>query len=54
VLLGSKWGIGLLTGATLTVATTTGATLFLTHDCAGKRLVLGGDFPRELLGAFHG
>lgn len=44
----------LLASATLAVATTTGTALFLTHDRAGKRLVLGGDFPRELLGALHG
>lgn len=44
----------LLASATLAVATTTGTALFLTHDCAGKRLVLGGHFPRELLGVLHG
>jgi|GEM_PF-4123095 len=39
---------------TLATTTTTGGALFLTHDCAGKRLVLGGDFPKELFGALHG
>jgi len=38
----------------LASATTTGAALFLTHDRAEKRLVLGGDFPRELFGVLHG
>jgi len=39
---------------TAPAVTSVGAALFLTHDRAGKRLVLGGDFPRELLGVFHG
>jgi len=51
---GSEWNIGLLAGAALAVATTTGTALFLTHDRAGKRFVLGGDFPREILGVLHG
>lgn len=53
-LLGSEWNTGLLAGAALAVATTTGAALFLTHNRAVKRLVLRGDFPRELLGVLHG
>jgi len=44
----------LLAGAALAVATTTGTALFLTHNRAEKRLVRGGDLPRELFGVLHG
>ena len=50
---GSCW-LSLLARTALAVATTTGTALFLTHNRAGKGLVLGGDFPRELLGVLHG
>jgi hypothetical protein len=39
---------------TAPAVTSVGTALFLTHDRAGMRLVLGGDFPRELFGALHG
>ena len=43
-----------LLASALAVATAAGATLFLAHNRAGKGLVLGGDFPRELFGVLHG
>ena len=36
------------------IAAAAGAALFLTHDRAGKRLVLGGNFPRELFRVLQG
>jgi hypothetical protein len=42
----------ILLAPTFAIATTAGAALFLTHNRARKRLVLGGDIPFELFLGF--